>query len=70
MCLPYPVASIRCFECCEVTIFGDDAKSTRSGHVNYGLKAQAVDEEQLIPSFLPAASIPIRNKALAEERNG
>ena len=46
-----------------ITLFGDDAKDRLVvAHVNYGLRAQAVDEEQLVHRFCKLHQIPIETK--------
>ena len=46
-----------------ITLFGDDAKDRLVvAHVNYGLRAQAEDEEQLVHRFCKLHQIPIETK--------
>ena len=46
-----------------VTLFGEDAPDRLVvAHVNYGLRAQAVDEEQLVHRFCKLHQIPIETK--------
>ena len=46
-----------------ITLFGDDAKDRLVvAHVNYGLRAQAEDEEQLVHRYCKLHQIPIETK--------
>ena len=46
-----------------ITLFGDDAKDRLVvAHVNYGLRVQAEDEEQLVHRYCKLHQIPIETK--------
>lgn len=53
-----------------IRLFGDDAKNRLVvAHVNYGLRPQAVDEEQLVHRFCKLHQIPIETKNWHGEEN-
>ena len=46
-----------------IRLFGDDAKNRLVvAHVNYGLRPQAVDDEQIVHRFCKLHQIPIETK--------
>ena len=52
-----------------ITIFGDDAKDRLVvAHVNYGLRAQTVDEEQLVHRFVSCIKFQLRQSIGKKQR--